>query len=67
MKKASETHKLSPDELKSEESRLRRELYDLRSQAVTQKLENPRQLRNLRRDIARVLTERKLRSGKESA
>ena len=65
--KATEAHKLSPDELTSEEARLRRALYDLRAQAVTQKLENPRQLRNLRRDIARMLTEHKLRGGKESA
>ena len=65
--KATETHKLSQEELKVEEQRLRRQLYDLRSQAVTEKLENPRQLRNVRRDIARIMTEKQLRASKESA
>lgn len=62
--KASEVHKLSLDEIKVEEARLRRSLYDLRCQAVTEKLENPRQLRNLRRDIARLLTEKKARQAR---
>ena len=31
--------------------------HDLRTQAVTEKLENPRLLRQIRRDLARVLTE----------
>ena len=65
--KAVEAHKMSAEELTTEEQKLRRQLYDLRCQAVTEKLENPRQLRNIRRDIARLLTERKLRSVKESA
>ena len=65
--KAAEVHKMSADELRQEEKALRKQLFDLRSQAVTEKLDNPRQLRNLRRDIARVLTEQKLRSAKESA
>jgi large subunit ribosomal protein L29 len=65
--KAVEAHKMSVEELTSEEQKLRRQLFDLRTQAVTQKLENPRQLKNIRRDIARILTERKLRSVKESA
>ena len=55
--KPSEVHKMSVDELRVEEQRLRRHLFDLRSQAVTEKLENPRQLSHTRRDIARVLTE----------
>jgi large subunit ribosomal protein L29 len=65
--KANEVHKMSPEELRQEAKNLRKQLFDLRSQAVTEKLENPRQLRNLRRDIARVLTEQKVRSAKESA
>ena len=55
--KAKEVHKLSMQELETERDRLRRQLYDLRCQAVTEKLENPRQLRVIRRDIGRVLTE----------
>jgi large subunit ribosomal protein L29 len=65
--KSNEVHKLSVEELRHEAKNLRKQLFDLRTQAVTEKLENPRQLRNLRRDIARVLTEQKLRSAKESA
>lgn len=64
--KSTEVHKMSPDELAVEEDRLRRKLYELRCQAVTEKLENPRQLRNIRRDIARVITERRMRQAQES-
>jgi len=65
--KSSEVHKMSLDELRVEQDRLRRHLYDLRSQAVTEKLENPKQLINTRRDIARVLTEVRARQLQESA
>ena len=34
----------------------RKHLFDLRSQAVTEKLEDPTQLRKTRKDIARILT-----------
>ncbi len=44
------------DELHSELERLRRHLFDLRAQAVTEKLEDPTQLNKARRDIARLLT-----------
>jgi large subunit ribosomal protein L29 len=47
---------MKTDELHNELERLRRHLFDLRSQAVTEKLENPMQLGQARRDIARVLT-----------
>lgn len=57
MVKAQETHKMSNDELRQELGRLRSHLYDLKSQAVTEKLENPSQLGKARRDIARLLTE----------
>jgi large subunit ribosomal protein L29 len=59
--KASEVHKMKDEELREELARQRRQLFDLRSQAVTEQLENPRQLRNLRRDIARLLTEQRQR------
>ena len=36
--------------------RLRRHLFDLRGQAVTEKLVNPNQLSQTRRDIARLFT-----------
>ena len=44
------------DELHHELERLRRHLFDLRSQAVTEKLEDPTQLGKAKRDIARILT-----------
>jgi large subunit ribosomal protein L29 len=63
--KASEVHKLTDVELVAEQQRLRRHLYELRCQAVTEKLENPRQMRVIRRDIARMLTEQHMRRLKE--
>ena len=63
--KASEVHKLNDQELIAEQERLRRRLYELRCQAATEKLENPRQLREIRRDIARLLTEQHMRLQKE--
>ncbi len=47
---------LKTDELHSELDRLRRHLFDLRSQAVTEKLEDPTQLGKTKREIARHLT-----------
>lgn len=44
------------EELHHELERLRRHLFDLRSQAVTEKLEDPTQLGKTRKDIARILT-----------
>ena len=44
------------DHLKHELSEKRKHLFDLRSQAVTEKLEDPSQLRKTRKDIARMQT-----------
>jgi large subunit ribosomal protein L29 len=52
----SELRSMKVQELHSELDRLRRHLFDLRAQAVTEKLENPNQLTLARKDIARVLT-----------
>lgn len=54
--KISEIRELSTAELHEELDRLRRHLFDLRAQAVTEKLENPYQITGARRDIARILT-----------
>ncbi len=59
--KASDIRKLTDEELAVELERLRRHLYDLNSQAVTEKLEDPTQLGETKRDIARLLTERRAR------
>lgn len=47
---------LRVDELHGELERLRRHLFDLRAQAVTEKLEDPTQLGKTKKDIARILT-----------
>lgn len=44
------------EELHSELDRMRRHLFDLRAQAVTEKLEDPTMITKTKRDIARVLT-----------
>jgi large subunit ribosomal protein L29 len=54
--KAQHYREMSPDELKSELEELQRHLFDLRSQAVTEKLENSKAITNVKRDIARVKT-----------
>ena len=54
--KASEYRQMSPDELGGKLEELQKHLFDLRSQAVTEKLENSKALRNVKRDIARVKT-----------
>lgn len=50
------TRALKVSELHNELERLRRRLFDLRSQAVTEKLEDPTQIVKTRKQIARVLT-----------
>ena len=55
--------------LKHELEEKRKHLFDLRSQAVTEKLEDPSQLRKTRKDIARmktILRQRELEAKKKS-
>ena len=47
---------MSPDELDNKLEELHRQLFDMRTQAVTEKLENSKGIKNIRRDIARVKT-----------
>jgi large subunit ribosomal protein L29 len=54
--KLEELQSMKTDELHDELERLRRHLFDLRSQAVTEKLEDPTQIVKTRKDIARLLT-----------
>lgn len=54
--KIGEIREMKTAELHAELDQLRRHLFDLRSQAVTEKLENPNQLKATQTDIARVLT-----------
>lgn len=54
--KAGQYREMSPDELENELEELQRHLFDLRAQAVTEKLENSNAVKNVKRDIARIKT-----------
>ncbi len=54
--KIAEIRELKTEELHAELDRLRRHMFDLRSQRVTEKLEDPSQLAKTQKDIARVFT-----------
>jgi len=54
--KASNYREMAVDELAEKEEELQRHLFELRSQAVTEKLENCKAVKNAKRDIARIKT-----------
>ena len=54
--KAKQLREMSQDELGSTLEDMEKRLFELRSQAVTQKLENSKAIVNMRRDIARIKT-----------
>ncbi|MHC4195977.1 MAG: 50S ribosomal protein L29 [Planctomycetota bacterium] len=54
--KAQQFREMSTDELEGKLEELRRHVFDLKAQAVTETLENSKSIRNARRDIARVRT-----------
>jgi large subunit ribosomal protein L29 len=54
--KAQHYREMSHDELDNKLEELERRLFDLRSQAVTEKLENSKAVTNVKRDIARIKT-----------
>lgn len=53
---ASEIRDMRPDERQEKLGDLKRQLFGLRAQAVTENLENRHAIRNVRRDIARIQT-----------
>jgi large subunit ribosomal protein L29 len=55
--KAKEVHKLNDEELRNETKRLRKRLFELRTQAVTEKIQDTSQFGKVKKDIARILTE----------
>jgi len=59
--KKDELHKMSDPEIVEETQRLRDRLFTLRQQAVTEKLENNREPGNIKKDIARLQTEKRSR------
>lgn len=54
--KAKQYREMSGEELQSTLGELQRRLFDLRSQSVTEKLENSKAIINARRDVARIKT-----------
>ena len=54
--KVKDLRQLSDEELSLELERLRRHLFDVRTQAVTEKLEDPTMVTKVKRDVARILT-----------
>jgi large subunit ribosomal protein L29 len=55
-KKAKELRELATEELQQAQQDKMKEYFDLRKVKVTGKLENPLQLRQVRREIARIKT-----------
>lgn len=56
MKRVSRLRDMTIEELRQEDMTLRKELFNLRFQKATGELQNPRRIRQVRKDIARVLT-----------
>lgn len=63
--KISEVRALSDDELAMELERSRRQLFDIRSQSVTEKLEDTTLIGKAKRDIARILTVQRERASEQ--
>ncbi|MFN9992706.1 MAG: 50S ribosomal protein L29 [Phycisphaerales bacterium] len=59
--KAEDVRKMKDGEIKQEIGALRTKLFDLRSQTVTEKVEDLSQFGKIRRDLARLMTERRTR------
>ncbi|VAX41291.1 hypothetical protein MNBD_PLANCTO03-2365 [hydrothermal vent metagenome] len=56
-----EIKKMRDEEIGIELKKVREKLFTLRSQTVTEKVEDTSQLKKLRKDVARLLTERHAR------
>ena len=54
--KASDYRQMGTSELQERLGELKRNLFELKTQSVTETVENSKSLRNARRDIARILT-----------
>ncbi|MBG83266.1 MAG: 50S ribosomal protein L29 [Phycisphaerae bacterium] len=59
-------HKLGTDELDIEVLQLRRKLFELESQRVTERIQDTSQFKRIKKDIARLLTEKRMRAGASS-
>ena len=65
--KMTDIKSLVADELVQKEKDLREELFNLKFQHAIGKLENTSRLRVLKKDVARIITEQKLRTFKEGS
>ncbi len=59
--KAKEVHKLSDEEIVIEVKNLRLKMFELRTQSVTEKIQDTSQFGKIKKDIARLLTEKSVR------
>lgn len=59
--KAKDVKSLSPEDLNTKVGDLRKKLYGLRVQSQSEKIEDNSQIGKTRRDVARLLTERRAR------
>jgi large subunit ribosomal protein L29 len=60
--KASDVKAMTPDQLKDELLKLRKEQFNLRFQKATGQVENTARVRRIRRDIARIKTSQQQRA-----
>ena len=60
--KAKAVHKLGDEELAIEVDNLRKKLFELKTQGVTEKIQDTSQYEKIRKDIARLLTEQATRN-----
>lgn len=65
--KATEIRKYAVDKIDAEAKAAQRSLFDLRSQAVTEKIADTSQFRKIRKEIARLKTEARSRTLKTTA
>ena len=59
--KAKAVHKLSDEELTIEVDTLRKRMFELKNQSVTEKIQDTSQYGKIRKDIARLLSEQTMR------
>ena len=62
--KAAEVKKLRDEEIAAEAARIRKKLYELRAQTITEKIKDSSQFKKNRQLLARLLTERTTRMKK---
>ena len=66
-KKTVDVADMTPDQLRDELAKLKKEQFNLRFQKATGQLENTHRIRQVRRTVARVLTLLKQKTGPKGA